>query len=87
MGSHPESEKTAREITFWSLWDNYTAAYKNEIMDALIAEEGRVSDYDRLLHTVWGWVIRYCDSGYDIDDLIYDLERGKHECPGDLKES
>lgn len=44
-----------------------------------------MDDYDRLLRTVWEWVIKYCDSGYDIDDLIYALERGKHECPDDLK--
>ena len=33
-----ESDATAREIVFWALWDNYSADFKNEIIDALIAE-------------------------------------------------
>jgi hypothetical protein len=73
-------ERSARNIAYWALWDNYPHGTKNAILDALIEEA-----IESLRRKLWEIIAR-TDGRIDPDDLILTLERAGWDCPPDLYE-
>jgi ABC-type glycerol-3-phosphate transport system substrate-binding protein len=77
-----ESDTSAREIVFWALWDNYSTAYRNEIIDALLAEHTNL-----MVQAVWNWIISVNNGyGFDAGDLAQAMENLGAPCPENLRE-